>query len=216
MIVIMKDGYERYIFDIDDTLLKLENRGEEIAFLYNRFGEEASRIFGQKKQLLLLLKNYMKIHKNRQIENIVIYLRSNDFEIPDNFFEQWFYFRGHYSKNTILPGTVELLNLLKENNKKLSICTSAISMAQLPRLERTGLKAYFDTIVCGDDISKPHKEAYIASANHIPIDSCIMIGDNAVEDFEGPLNCGMDACLISSENRSEIIRKLSAPYLKNR
>ena len=54
MIVIMKDGYERYIFDIDVTLLKVENRSEEIAFLYNRFGEEASRIFGQKKQLLLL------------------------------------------------------------------------------------------------------------------------------------------------------------------
>lgn len=76
-------------------------------------------------------------------------------------------------------GVVDLLNYLKENNKKIALASSSIQARVDFLLEREGLKDYFDAIVSGDGIKfgKPNPEIFNRAMNLLksnPEDSYII------------------------------------------
>ncbi len=62
---------------------------------------------------------------------------------------------------TPLPGAVSLLNAIR-GNAKIGIITNGFSALQQVRLERTGLRDYFDLLVISEEVgvAKPNKKIF--------------------------------------------------------
>ena len=74
---------------------------------------------------------------------------------------------------TPLPGAVSLLNAIR-GNAKIGIITNGFSALQQVRLERTGLRDYFD-----------------------------LVGDTAESDILGGINAGLATCWLNAHNREQ-------------
>ena len=63
---------------------------------------------------------------------------------------------------TPLPGAVSLLNAIR-GNAKIGIITNGFSALQQVRLERTGLRDYFDLLVISEEVgvAKPNKKIFL-------------------------------------------------------
>ena len=67
------------------------------------------------------------------------------------------YLSGLAKSKTLIDGTVEMLDRLKEMNFELVVITNGLKQVQRPHLEHTGLTDYFSEIIVSDEIgvSKP-------------------------------------------------------------
>lgn len=68
-------------------------------------------------------------------------------------------------------GIIELLSVLKRNNKRLAVATSTQYDLALYMLEKAGLLSYFDVVVGGDMVpfSKPHPAIYQEAAKQLGV-----------------------------------------------
>ncbi|MBR6113188.1 MAG: HAD family hydrolase, partial [Bacilli bacterium] len=73
------------------------------------------------------------------------------------------------------------------------------TVAQTKRLERYGIKKYFKEVYGADDHSKPNKEAYLMAANKTPLKECLFVGDNLLNDYDKPIQLGMEAIWLTKE-----------------
>jgi len=66
------------------------------------------------------------------------------------------------TKNNIIEGTAELLNMLKQNGIKMAICSGAVRSDIDAILSGTGLPDFFEAIVTADDVkeSKPNPAGF--------------------------------------------------------
>lgn len=91
-----------------------------------------------------------------------------------------------------LPGAIELLTYLKENNYKIAL--GSASKNALFILERTGIVNFFDTVVDGNAVkaSKPDPEVFLNGAKALDIDpnECLVIED-AQAGIDAALAAGM-------------------------
>lgn len=73
--------------------------------------------------------------------------------------------------NEILPGVVQILQFLKDNNQGIAL--GSASKNARPILEKTGIISYFDAIVDGNDVTnaKPDPEVFIQAAKLLNISS---------------------------------------------
>ncbi len=82
----------------------------------------------------------------------------------------------------IKKGLVELLDFLKSNGIKTAVATSTSSNTALRVIELAGVYDYFDSFVCGDDVTKgkPDPEVFLTAADKIGSDpeSCIAFEDS--------------------------------------
>lgn len=102
-------------------------------------------------------------------------------------------------QTNIFPGTIETLKALKSNDHELHIITNGFKEVQGIKLENSGLRDYFDVIVCSEEVGKNkpapevfHRATTLASAN--PKES-IMIGDDYKVDIVGAERFGMKGIL---------------------
>ena len=81
------------------------------------------------------------------------------------------------------PGAKEILNLLKENNLKIGLATSAKRDRMMMQLKMGKIENEFDAIVCGDDItnSKPNPEIFLKAAQKISVnpENCVVVEDSS-------------------------------------
>lgn len=109
--------------------------------------------------------------------------------------------------NHLLEGTIELLDYL-QSKYQLHIITNGFENVQQLKLEKSGIKNYFDQIVTSESIGlkKPNSKVFefaLQSANAKPAHS-IMIGDSYEADILGALNVGMLAIqLVSDKEKQE-------------
>ena len=82
---------------------------------------------------------------------------------------------------------------------ELIVLTNFFTSAQEARLVKYGIRDYFKEVYGADVHSKPNKEAYIMAANNTPLEECLMVGDNLVNDYEKPLEIGMPAIWLTKE-----------------
>ena len=99
----------------------------------------------------------------------------------------------------IFPGTIETLKELKNNDHTLHIITNGFKEVQAIKLKNSGLRDYFDIIVCSEEVgkNKPAPEVFkfaTRQANANPKDS-LMIGDDYLVDVVGAERFGMKGIL---------------------
>ncbi len=81
-----------------------------------------------------------------------------------------------------IKGALEFLRLLKEAEKKIALATSAPRQNVAAFLEAFSLRGFFDSEVCGDDVSngKPDPEVFLKAAselNTLP-KNCVVFEDS--------------------------------------
>lgn len=95
----------------------------------------------------------------------------------------------------ILPGTIEVLNFLKENKIKTAIGSSSKNARMI--LKQVGLEDAFNVISDGNNIvhSKPHPEVFVVAAKMLEIkpENC-MVFEDANSGIDAALSAGMISC----------------------
>jgi putative hydrolase of the HAD superfamily len=106
-------------------------------------------------------------------------------------------------QTALFPNAIETLKNLKSLGFTLHIITNGFQEVQFVKLENSGLKAYFDIIVCSEFIGKNKPDPAIFHhafelANCKPKDS-LMVGDDYYADITGATNAGIQAILFDPE-----------------
>jgi 5'-nucleotidase len=101
-----------------------------------------------------------------------------------------------------LDGVVNLLAALK-GKVKLGIITNGFTALQQLRLEKTGLKDYFEFLIVSEEVgfAKPHKNIFnhaLTIMGNPPLDEVLMVGDTAESDILGGKNAGIHTCWLNS------------------
>ncbi len=188
---------DRYIFDIDGTLLFMNWEAEDELFK-NLLNEEEFKLFSKIKMDVLY--SYEDNHHKYDIDLLANYFKKYGINMTDKMIKEWIYCNGYVAEDTLAENAIEVLEHLKKENKKLSILTNWFSATQIPRLKRAGIYDYFDTIICGDQSVKPKFYGYVLAAGQEGLTKSIMIGDNKDKDYIFPKAYGMKAYLVSDDN----------------
>ncbi len=106
---------------------------------------------------------------------------------------------------TPLDGAISLLDTLKPH-AKLGIITNGFTLLQQARLEKTGLKDYFQLIVVSEEVgvAKPHPAIFdyaLTNMGNPEPSRVLMVGDNPDSDILGGLNAGLDTCWLNMGNK---------------
>lgn len=105
-----------------------------------------------------------------------------------------------------LPGARELIAAL-HGKAQLGIITNGFTELQQVRLERTGLKDAFSTLVISEQVgmAKPDPgifEHALALMGHPPREQVLMVGDNPHSDIQGGLNAGIHTCWLNTDGKA--------------
>lgn len=105
-----------------------------------------------------------------------------------------------------LPGAVSLLDSLK-GKAKLGIITNGFTALQQIRLERTGLRDYFDLLVISEEVgvAKPDAKIFdyaLQQAGNPDRARVLMVGDTAESDILGGINAGLSTCWLNAHDRT--------------
>lgn len=98
--------------------------------------------------------------------------------------------------NALIAGAAELLDHLQGRGYRLHVLTNGFSEVQSPKLERSGIRGYFDWVITSEQSGyhKPDPRAFgyaLAKANARKRES-IMVGDNFEADIAGAMRFGID------------------------
>ena len=82
----------------------------------------------------------------------------------------------------VKEGLFEFLECLKKKGKRIALATSTGRQRTRFLLSKAGIREYFETIVCGDDVEKkkPAPEVYLKVARNVAVtpQRCIVIEDS--------------------------------------
>ena len=190
-------NYQKYIFDLDYTLLIPDWSKEDDYLRKSIPTEEQDEFFKQKQGIL---NSYEFNYPRYDFKTLSEYFKSHGFTVSEETLSGWMAHNGETIKDQVADGAAELLGCLKAYGRKVIILTSWFSGTQIPRLKRTGLYGHIDKIVAGDDAMKPDLESFELAIGSTPKEECIMIGDNPKSDGIGAQNAGIDFYLVDKEH----------------
>ncbi len=100
-----------------------------------------------------------------------------------------------------LDGVEQMLNELA-GKVRFGIITNGFTVMQDLRLQRTGLKSYFDFVVVSENIGlpKPHPSIFqhaLTLSESVDKSAVLMVGDTLETDILGGQNSGLDTCWLS-------------------
>lgn len=191
---------QRFIFDVDGTLLVPDYSYEKEYFMSILSEEEASRFLPMIEKLI---DGYERKYIRYNISLLSEYLTcESGILISPKMIIGW---QQALSETTpkIIDGVVETLEELKHYNKSLAIFTNWFSTPQIIRLEKAGLKEYFDDFYGGELFIKPNRQGFINACGNYPIADSIMIGDSLEDDIYGAMEIGLDAIYYQSEKKDD-------------
>jgi putative hydrolase of the HAD superfamily len=106
-------------------------------------------------------------------------------------------------QTNLFPEAIETLEKLKNDNFELHIITNGFLEVQHIKLDKSGLKPYFDVIICSEEVgkNKPSRQVFDHALNQAKAtsDESIMIGDNYEADVVGAENAGLRAILFDPD-----------------
>lgn len=95
----------------------------------------------------------------------------------------------------LFDGAIDLLKYLQEKYS-LHIITNGFAEVQWIKLEKSGLRPFFEHIIISEEVGtqKPDKEIFEVALSKAgtKADECIMIGDNYMTDIVGAKAAGLD------------------------
>ncbi len=105
--------------------------------------------------------------------------------------ERWTALRSRYP---LYPDADELLSSLY-GKYKLGIVTNGIAALQRKKWHGSGLETWFEAVAISGEVAigKPEKGIFdwVANELDVPLEHCVMVGDNAERDVQGGKNAGM-------------------------
>ena len=193
---------KKIIFDLDDTLIPWRKR----YYL-------SLKKIAKKHKVNLRTKDYAKVadsidiyekqYPNFSRENVkVIVSGISGIKITDDLLDaliDWVSACTPKRKNKRLMSTLDYLSKKYE----LVVLTNFFTIAQERRLERYGIRKYFKEVYGADDHSKPNKEAYLMAANKTPLSECLFVGDNLLNDYDKPIELGMEAIWLTKKKTNK-------------
>lgn len=207
----MKD-YQKYIFDVDYTLLIPDWSEEDNYFRKNIAIEEQEEFF--KKKLDIVVK-YEDTHSKYDYKVLSDYFLSYGFHLSEELIEGWMIHNGDAIKDEIPDGIKELFEYLKENNKEIIVLSNWPSITQVMRLKKTGLYEYVDKLIGGETAMKPNIEAFNLAIGDTNKEDCLMIGDSIRTDKIGADNAGIDSYIVDKQHSiRNLVNQLKANQKK--
>jgi len=106
-------------------------------------------------------------------------------------------------KLKLFPGTVELLQGLRDAGKKVYLLSNAQTSFTYPEMKALGLTEYFDDIFFSSDleVKKPSAKFYEAlfEKHSLKKADSVMIGNDRFADVQGALDFGIEAIYLDTE-----------------
>ena len=201
---------ERFIFDLDGTLLNADFSKED-RFFESVLSKDELEIFLPNK--CILLNEYEALFPRYDIDLLSKFMSERTgFDFSKDVVTRWVQTNATFD-DTLVEGTIEVLEYLKSKNKSLAILTNWFSEGQIARLSNAGLLKYFDDVIGGEYSLKPNRASYYRAADKYDIGSCVMIGDTYEKDVLGPRTYGMEAVYFNEKgninsNGEEGIKKM--------
>lgn len=181
---------EKFIFDIDGTLLKTNWEYEEIYFK-SVLSKRDAEVFIP--NISTFLANYESSFLRYDVGILSQYLTEiSGVKITPDIIRGWLDAgKGYYD---VIPGTKEVLEYLKEQKKEVVALSNWFTEMNKNRLDNAGLLKYFDRVYCSDEVDmKPNFSSYITACGDTPLTDTVMIGDSLQLDVIAPLELGMNA-----------------------
>lgn len=109
------------------------------------------------------------------------------------------------NQTNLFPNTLETLEELKKEGYRLNIITNGFKEVQYHKITNSGLKPYFDQVVCSEEVgvAKPHRQVFDfaidkSKANR---ENSVMIGDDIKADILGAESAGIRAVLFDPDTK---------------
>ena len=219
------------VFDAEGTLFNSLPKDEKIRNIlksqgYDRNLEEIGNAFRLSKRIANLLhsNDLIKLDDSGYLLENEIRLMLLGFTDEESVTlarvmnEQW----TKASNRTPYPETIDVLEALK-NRYRIGLLTAGAILSYSQTLKDMDLEKYFSFIIGEDTINVPKPDpkayAYVIKKAGCNADEILFIGDNRVNDYEGPIRSGMRAVLVDRENTcKEDIAKINdlTPLLDNK
>lgn len=108
---------------------------------------------------------------------------------------------------TPLPGAVSLLDSLR-GKVRIGIITNGFTALQETRLQRTGMRDYFDVLVISEQVgvAKPDARIFDYALDKMGIHDrsrAMMVGDTPESDILGGINAGLATCWVNTHQRPQ-------------
>lgn len=179
------------VFDKNDISLPLEEflkHYEPINFEYwAAFREE--RITKQQLRRGRLIDSFKKCNITYSLEKID--------KLSDDYIEEL------PGDNHLLPGAMEVLEYLN-SRYNLHIITNGFHDVQQIKLQKSGIKHFFNTVTSSEDVGvkKPNAKVFYAALEKAKVQasSAIMIGDTYGADIVGAMGVNMDVIFYNYRN----------------
>jgi putative hydrolase of the HAD superfamily len=201
-------GIKHVFFDLDHTLWDFEKNSEtvieQLLVTYDverQYGITAETFIKKYKKInhrLWHLYSHKKITKeelrNTRFTKTLERLGAKNKELGA-LLEKEYISKSPYQTH-LLEGTNEILDYLKPKYE-LHILSNGFKEVQRIKLHESGIKKYFTHIFISEEmgVQKPDREIFDIARKQANIDigSCIMIGDNFINDIEGALKASWKA-----------------------
>ena len=200
-------------FDIDGTLFDQEN-AEKLAAIHF-FKENTTDLQLNPKEFIVLRDMYYNNYpiyaqkaRSMQERNRMIMKDFFGHHISNEFADQKAKDFLHLYKQNWIPfhDVISCLEQLKSQNYNLGIISNGNYDRQIDKLDRLGVKNYFDVIkICNQkSLAKPNKHIFLEACNEANIqpEQAYYIGDNLVYDAIASKHCGMNGIWLNRKNRT--------------
>ena len=112
-------------------------------------------------------------------------------------------------QTALLPGSIEVLEELKERGHRMLLLTNGFEEVQHIKVKNSGLEPFFTDVFTSDalGVKKPNPTAFelAASRSGLAMDAgIVMIGDSIESDVDGAQNVGWDAVHFNPHGEVEI------------
>lgn len=189
---------KRFIFDLDGTLIDKVDFSELVKRKLKEFNYQYTDT--QFRQYMQAMQNYEKKFSKYTFDDYFEYIHQiSMIDFSPEYMKSFLSSATKCVPDFVHQDVISALNYLKEKYE-LVVLTNFFKDVQLLRMENVGLPFMFDDVIGGDKFIKPMKDAFFNAAGERCVDECIMIGDSKAIDYDGAVNCGMQAILFDRES----------------
>lgn len=189
---------KRFIFDLDGTLIDKVDFSELVKKKLKEFNCQYTNT--QFRQYMQAMQNYEKEFSKYTFDDYFEYIHQiSMIDFSPEYMKSFLSSATKYVPDFVHQDVISALNYLKEKYE-LVVLTNFFKEVQMLRMENVGIPFIFDDVIGGDTFIKPMKDAFFNAAGEICVDECIMIGDSKAIDYDGAVNCGMQAIMFDRKS----------------
>ncbi|MFA6713637.1 MAG: YjjG family noncanonical pyrimidine nucleotidase [Bacteroidales bacterium] len=209
------DNYKYFLFDLDRTVWDFDKISE--ASMYSVLGKnnlliEDKKDFFKKYEVInnqlwhqyeegIITKETLRVQ--RFYQTFKTHYGIDDIRFSEQFGSDYLNQIG-YGK-TLMPGALNVLQLLSERRCKMAIVSNGFKEVQYRKLKSSGVEQYFNSIIISDEVgvNKPNPKIFEIAMQSLGGNKreTLMVGDDFINDIEGAQIYGIDQFYYNFYNR---------------